>query len=411
MIEFQQHELSNGLKVFIHEDHSSKTAVFNLLYSVGSRNERPDKTGFAHLFEHLMFGGSKHIESFDEPLQAVGGENNAFTSTDITNYYITLPGNNLETAFWLESDRMMELSFNPKVLEVQRKVVVEEFKQRYLNQPYGDIWLKLRPLAYHVHPYQWATIGKEISHIEDATMEDVKDFFYQYYRPDNATLVVAGDVNEREVLRLANKWFGNIPRSESSIMSLPTEPRQEEARHLEAEADVPLSALYKAYHMPGRGSKGYYTADLLGDLLGRSKSSLLYQGLVKKEKLFNSLNAYITGSADPGLLMISGKVNEGVDLEQADKAVEALVDDLKTQLTDERIEKVKNQAESTLLYTEVEVLNRAMNIAYGAFLGDPNLVNTEIEMIQSVRKQDMVEAIPEILRKNNCSTLYYHAKQ
>ncbi|MEM8896061.1 MAG: pitrilysin family protein [Bacteroidota bacterium] len=410
MIDFQQHELSNGLKVFVHEDHSSKTAVLNLLYCVGSRNERPDKTGFAHLFEHLMFGGSKNIDSFDEPLQAVGGENNAFTSTDITNYYITLPGNNLETAFWLESDRMMELSFNPKILEVQRKVVIEEFKQRYLNQPYGDIWLKLRPLAYQVHPYQWATIGKEISHIEEATMEDVKDFFHQYYRPNNAILVVAGDVKEKEVLELAQKWFGNIPVGENRNGSIPSEPRQSEARHLEVEAEVPLSALYKAYHMPGRGNKGYYTADLIGDLLGRSKSSILYQELVKKEKLFNSINAYITGSADPGLLMVSGKVNEGVDLEEADKAVEAIVYDLASQLEDEKIEKVKNQAESTLLYSEVEVLNRAMNIAYGSFLGDPNLVNTEIEMVQSVQKEDMLTALPEILRKDNCSTLYYRAK-
>lgn len=410
MIEFKQHELSNGLKVFIHEDHSSKTAVLNLLYSVGSRDEQPDKTGFAHLFEHLMFGGSKNIEAFDEPLQAVGGENNAFTSTDITNYYITLPSNNLETAFWLESDRMMELSFNPKVLEIQRKVVIEEFKQRYLNQPYGDIWLKLRPLAYQVHPYQWATIGKEISHIEDATMEDVKDFFYSYYRPNNASLVVAGDVREKDVLALAHKWFGAIPPGEKLRQPLPTEPRQTEARKLDVEADVPLAALYKAYHMPGRGSQGYYTADLMGDLLGRSKSSVLYQELVKKEKLFNSLNAYISGSADPGLLMISGKVNEGVSLEEADQAVEGLVDEFKHQLTDEKIEKVKNQAESTLLYTEVEVLNRAMNIAYGAFLGNPNLVNTEIEMTQSVTRDHMLETIPEILRKDNCSTLYYHSK-
>ena len=410
MIDFQQHELSNGLKVFIHEDHSSKTAVLNILYAVGSRDEQPDKTGFAHLFEHLMFGGSKHISSFDEPLQAVGGENNAFTSTDITNYYITLPGNNLETAFWLESDRMMELSFSDKVLEVQRKVVIEEFKQRYLNQPYGDIWLKLRPLAYQKHPYQWATIGKDISHIEQATMGDVKDFFYRYYRPNNACLVVAGDVREKEVLALANKWFGAIPSGESHRAPLPIEPRQTAPRKLEVEADVPLSALYKAYHMPARGSRDYYTADLVGDLLGRSKSSVLYQQLVKKEKLFNSLNAYITGSADPGLLMISGKVNEGVSLEEADQAVASLVDDFKHRLTDEEIDKVKNQAESTLLYTEVEVLNRAMNIAYGAFLGDPNLVNTEIEMIQSVTREDMLRLLPEMLRKDNCSTLYYGTK-
>lgn len=408
MIDFKEFVLDNGLRVFVHEDDSSKTAVVNILYNVGSRDENPEKTGFAHLFEHLMFGGSANINSFDEPLQKVGGENNAFTSPDITNYYVTLPSNNLETAFWLESDRMMSLSFNPEVLEVQRKVVIEEFKQRYLNQPYGDVWLRLRPLAYKTHPYRWATIGKDISHIEGATMEDVKSFFYKFYRPNNAIMVVAGGVKLEQVKKLAEKWFGPIPAGENYQRNLPQESEQKEARVEHVEAAVPMPAIYKTFHMPGRLNKTFHTADLISDMLGRGKSSHLYQLLVKKEKIFNSLQAYVTSSADPGLLCVSGKVNDGIDPEEANKALEMAIEELPKKIDAYTLEKVKHQAESTVLYSEVDVLNRAMSIAYGAFLGRPNLINEETDTINAVTLEEVQKTIPGILRKDNCSTLFYH---
>ncbi|WP_018617587.1 M16 family metallopeptidase [Spirosoma luteum] len=408
MIHYEKFVLDNGLQVFVHEDASTPIAAVNILYNVGSRDEDPAQTGFAHLFEHLMFGGSKNIPSYDEPLQKVGGENNAFTSPDITNYYITLPAANLETAFWLESDRMLSLSFDPQVLDVQQKVVIEEFKQRYLNQPYGDIWLKLRPLAYQQHPYRWATIGKDISHIEEATLDDVKAFFFKYYLPNNAILVVAGNVTVEQVKQLCDKWFALIPAGDAYARQLPLEPVQTEARKLEMSANVPLNGLYKAYHMPGRFDAGFPAADLLGDMLGRSKSSRLYQQLLRDNPLFSSINAYITASIEPGLLVVQGKLNEGVSLEEADAAVEALLQEFIDQpVPEEELAKVKNQAEATLAFSEVELLNRAMNLAFAANAGDPDLVNKEAELIQAVTADDVQTMARQILRKDNCSTLYY----
>ncbi|MGK7393699.1 MAG: M16 family metallopeptidase [Candidatus Cyclobacteriaceae bacterium M3_2C_046] len=410
MIDYKEFYLDNGLQVVVHEDPNSEIAVLNLLYKVGSRNENRDKTGFAHLFEHLMFGGSKNITQFDELLQKVGGESNAFTNPDITNYYITLPAINLETAFWLESDRMLSLSFDPQVLDVQKKVVIEEFKQRYLNQPYGDTWLKLRPLAYQKHPYQWPTIGKQISHIENATTEDVKDFFFQHYVPNNAVLVVAGNVKEDTVKELASKWFGPIPSGSYNGEELPGEPIQQEARKQHVEADVPLNALFKAYHMPGRLSSDYYATDLLSDVLGRSNSSRLYDHLVKETRLFNHINAYITGSVDPGLLVISGKLNKQVSFDQAEQEIQTILDQVKESLIDENeLEKVKNQAESTLVFSEVEVLNRAMNLAYAAMLGDLSLINQESARIQAVNNYDIKRMANSIMRESNSSTLYYQS--
>lgn len=410
MIQFAEHRLSNGLQVIVHEDHQSPMVCLNLLYKVGSRNENPTKTGFAHLFEHLMFGGSKNVANFDGPLQNVGGENNAFTSPDITNYYITIPANNVETAFWLESDRMAGLSFNPEVLEVQRKVVIEEFKQRYLNQPYGDVWLKLRPLAYQVHPYQWATIGKEIGHIEQATLEDVKDFFKRFYHPANAILVIAGAISETKALALAEKWFGSIPAFDQATLTV-QEPTQKSARMLELKADVPAAAIYKAYHMVGRHDAGYYATDLLCDILGRGGSSILYQRLVKQNPIFSSLSAYHTGSVDPGLLTISGKVNEGISLEEANQKIESTIEELlSTGLTDREVEKVKNQSEASLVFSETELLNRAMSLAYSAFLGDTDLVNTELDRIRSVQKEDIMQMAKQTLKPENCSTLFYYTE-
>jgi zinc protease len=412
MIDYQYFSLSNGLKVYVHEDASTPLAAVNIAYNIGSRDEDENKTGFAHLFEHLMFGGSMHIPSYDEPLQKVGGENNAFTSPDITNYYITLPSQNLETAFWLESDRMMGLSFDPQVLEVQRKVVIEEFKQRYLNQPYGDAWLQLRPLAYKVHPYKWATIGKEISHIENATMEDVKAFFYKYYIPNNAVLVVAGNVKTEDVKALAEKWFGPIPAGKPYQRNLPAEPQQIEKRTKTVYADVPLDAIYKAYHMPQKYTKGYHIADLLSDVIGRGKSSRLYEQLVKKEKMFNSLGAYVTGSLDPGLLVIHGKLNEGVSPEAGEAAIDRVLQEVKeTVVGEEELQKVKNQAEATLIFSEVELLNRAMNLAFAALEGDPDYVNREPAIIQQVTALEVQTMANDILIPENCSTLYYKVKK
>src|SRR5882672_6024346 len=323
MIPFSQFTLDNGLQVIVHEDHSVQIAVMNILYDVGSRDEQPNKTGFAHLFEHLMFGGSKNIPSYDEPLQLVGGENNAFTNTDITNYYLTVPAANLETGFWLESDRMLSLSFEPKVLEVQRKVVIEEFKQRYLNQPYGDVWLKLRPLAYRTHPYQWATIGKEISHIENATMDDVKDFFFTHYVPSNAVLVVAGNVTTDQVKQLSEKWFGPISSGKKKERKLPAEPKQNEKRILNTEANVPANALYKTFHMPGRFHNDYYTVDMLSDILSRGEQSRLYQELVKEKEIFNSISSFVMSTIDPGLLVVNGRLKDGVALADAENEVDA----------------------------------------------------------------------------------------
>jgi zinc protease len=411
MINFKEFTLGNGLQVIVHEDPTVQIAVLNILYNVGSRDEHPDKTGFAHLFEHLMFGGSGNIPNYDEPLQKVGGENNAFTNTDITNYYLTLPAANIETGFWLESDRMLSLSFDPQVLEVQRKVVIEEFKQRYLNQPYGDVWLRLRPLSYLVHPYQWATIGKEISHIENATMDDVRSFFFNHYVPNNAILVVAGNVTVNQVRELAEKWFGPIPGKERVNGKLPEEPKQTLRRFLEVEAAVPASAFYKAYHMPGRFDKDYYAVDLLCDILSRGQSSRLYQSLVKEKEIFTSISAFVTGTIDPGLLVISGRVRSGIKLEDAEGEVNAIIEEIVMDgALESELTKVKNQAYSTLEFGEVEVMNRAMNLAFAKLSGDANLVNEEANRIEEVTLADIQRVGKNILREENANVMYYKAK-
>jgi zinc protease len=412
MIDFKEFTLNNGLRVIVHEDHTVQIAVLNILYDVGSRDEHPDKTGFAHLFEHLMFGGSVNIPSYDEPLQMVGGENNAFTNTDITNYYLTVPADNIETGFWLESDRMLSLSFDPQVLEVQRKVVIEEFKQRYLNQPYGDVWLKLRPLTYKVHPYKWATIGKEISHIENATMDDVKSFFNTHYNPSNAILVVAGNVTVEQVKQLSEKWFGDIPSGKKIDRALPHEPMQNEKRILEVNAEVPASALYKSYHMPGRFHNDYYAVDLLSDILSRGHSSRLYQKLVKEKEIFTSISSFVMGTIDPGLLVVNGRVKDGVDLKTAEAEVDAQVNAIiEHGVEEDELEKVKNQAYSTLEFGEVEVMNRAMNLAFAKLSGDASLVNHEAERIREVSVSDIQRVAREVLREQNASVMYYNASK
>lgn len=408
MIDFKEFYLDNGLQVLVHEDPSTQIAVINLLYKVGSRDETPNKTGFAHLFEHLMFGGSINIENFDTELQKVGGDNNAFTSPDITNYYITLPYQNIECGFWLESDRMLGLPFSDKVLEVQRNVVIEEFKQRYLNQPYGDIWLKLRPLAYTKHPYRWATIGKEISHIENATQNDVRAFYDKYYNPDNAVLVVAGNVTLDQVKELSKKWFGDIPKGKELARDIPMEPIQLNKKSLTLTADVPSDMLYMAFHMPGKFDGSYYSADLLSDILGREKSSRLYNALVRDKQLFKSLNAYVMGSLDPGLLVINGKLTNGVSPEDGENEIWKIIYKLKKKgLEVNELSKVKNQAEATLAFGEMEVLNRAMNLAYASLSGDPEECNREIEKVDKITVDDILNSANSILTENNCSSIYY----
>lgn len=410
MIQYEQFTLDNGLRVVVHEDHIAPIAVVNIMYNVGSRDEDENKTGFAHLFEHLMFGGSKHIPSYDEPLQRVGGENNAFTSPDVTNYYISVPSQNIETAFWLESDRMLSLSFDQNVLDVQKSVVIEEFRQRYLNQPYGDVWLKLRPLAYTTHPYRWATIGKEIEHIEKATLEDLKDFFYRFYIPNNALMVVSGDVTVEQVKQLCKKWFEPIPAGKTYQRNLPQEPKQTAARSQTVSAQVPLTAIYKAYHIGSRFDADYYPTDLLSDILGRDKSSRLFTELVKKKELFNSISCYHLGSLEPGLMVVEGKINANVPQKEAEEAMNEVIENVvKNGVTEQELQKTKNQSESSLLFSEIELLNRSINLAYYALEGKPELINTEIEKISAVSVDEVNQVAQQIFKPENCSTLYYQA--
>jgi zinc protease len=410
MVSFERFTLANGLKVLVHEDPTTPMAVVNILYDVGARDEDPEQTGFAHLFEHLMFGGSVNIPSYDEPLQRVGGENNAFTSNDITNYYITLPSVNLETAFWLESDRMLNLAFSEKSLEVQRNVVSEEFKQRYLNQPYGDVWLKLRPLAYKDHPYKWATIGKSLKHIEDATIDDVKAFFKKHYNPANAIMVVGGNVKLEQVKKLSEKWFGNIPAIVKAERKLPVERSQTEERTETVKANVPLDAVYKVFHMPSRTDEGYYAADLISDILSRGNSSRMFRNLVKDQKLFSDINAYHTGSMDAGLFVVEGKPLPGVSMETAEAAVWDELNRMKNELVPEQeLTKVKNKMESTMVFAEMSLLDKAMNLAFFELLGDADKLNTETAKYLEVSALDIQKQAQNIFRKENSSTLYYLA--
>ncbi len=412
MINFEKFELKNGLKVIVHKDTSTPIVAVNILYNVGARDEDPERTGFAHLFEHLMFGGSKNIPLYDEPLQIAGGENNAFTNSDITNYYLTLPKSNIETAFWLESDRMAGLAFSKKSLDVQRNVVCEEFKQSYLNQPYGDVYLLLKPLAYKVHPYQWNTIGKDLSHIQTASMAEVKAFFRKFYCPNNAIMVVAGDVDLKEIKKLSEKWFGSIPKGKVDKRKLPAEPVQTKARKKTVTRNIPSDAIYKAYHCSSRLDKEYYAVDLLSDILSNGRSSRLFQELLMKKKLFSEINAYQTGDLDKGLFIISGKLSEGVKIEKAEDAIINELDKIKKSLVPaDELKKVKNKIESTLIFSEISVLNKAMNLAFAELMGDAQKANTEIDRYHAVTSKMIQQQANEILKESNCSTLYYKARK
>jgi len=410
MIQFERFTLANGLRVIVHRDTSTPMAVVNVMYNVGARDEDPNKTGFAHLFEHLMFGGSLNIENYDEPLQMAGGENNAYTTNDLTNYYVQLPAENIETAFWLESDRMLSLAFGEKSLDVQRKVVCEEFKEHYINKPYGDAWHKMRELAYEVHPYRWMTIGKELSHVEKAKLEDVKDFFFKFYRPVNAILVVAGNVTLEQAKQLSEKWFGDIPAGEKYVRHLPEEPTQQKAKKQEIKADVPLDALYKAWHISSRLDRKYYIMDLITDILSGGGSSRLYHSLVKERRLFSNIECYHFGSIDNGLLAIEGKLVKGIKMLDAEKAIDEELEKMKKEaVTEGELQKVKNKTESTIAFEDMSVMNRANSLAFYELLGDAELMNTELEKYGAVTTADILDESKNIFRDENSSTLYYYS--
>jgi predicted Zn-dependent peptidase len=408
MIKYSRFSLENGLRVLVHEDKSTPLVALNILYDVGARDEDPSATGLAHLFEHLMFGGSVNVPDFDGPLQLAGGENNAFTNNDITNYYLTLPASNIETGFWLESDRMLALDFSQSSLDTQKKVVIEEFNQRYLNQPYGDAILQLRPLAYKVHPYRWPTIGMDISHIETTDLQTIKNFFYSHYAPNSAILTITGNITPDKALSLAEKWFGPIERRNINERNLPVEPKQQSERRITTERDVPANALYKVWHTSKRLDPDFYALDLLTDLLAGGESGRLYNKLVRDKKLFSDINAYITSDSDPGLIILHGKLMNGVDIQHAEEEVNKVISDLKEKKTEEtELEKVKNRYESALVFSYTSILNKAVNLALYELLGDAERINNEVEMFRKTDQKQVRDTAQKFLNESNCSTLYY----
>ena len=412
MVSFDRFTLPNGLKVIVHHDSSTPLVSVKLLYNVGSNHEDPSRTGFAHLFEHLMFGGSVNIPSYDDPVERASGENNAFTSNDITNYYITLPKQNIETAFWLESDRMLSLAFSQQSLDVQKSVVIEEFNQRYLNQPYGDVWLLLRPLAYKVHPYMWPTIGKETSHIAEATLDEVKNFFYSHYAPNNAILCVAGDVQTQEIKDLANKWFGAIPSRDLVKPDILREPQQSEQRRMEIFRKVPYDSIYIAYHMCSKLHPDFPATDLLSDILANGKSARLFQSLVKRQSLFSSIDAFITGDIDEGLFVVTGRPADGVSLQQAEEAIcKELANLTENRVGDYELSKVLNRFESTFTFGLTSTTDKAMNLSYNELLGDANLLNQTVDTYRRVNAADIQRVSKHLFTPDNSSVLYYCAEK
>ncbi|NSW93399.1 MAG: insulinase family protein [Bacteroidales bacterium] len=408
MIKFEVFTLDNGLKVLVNQDLSTPLVAMNILYNVGSKDEDPDRTGLAHLFEHLMFSGSVNIPEFDPPLQLAGGENNAFTNNDITNYYLTLPYENLETGFWLESDRMLGLNLTEGNIEIQKSVVVEEFKQRYINQPYGDVMHLLRPLTYKIHPYKWPPIGVDISHIATASLEHVSDFFFSHYAPNNAILSLSGKITPDEAYRLSNKWFGPVEKRELRKKNITPEPEQTEERKLSVLRNVPVTALYKAWHVCKRTDEDFYTLDLLTDILAGGESGRLYSKLVREKGLFSEVNAWLTSDIDPGLVIFQGRLMNNVDIEVAEQSLNEIIDELKHKEPETKeMEKVKNRYESATVISNSGILNKAMNLAYYELLGNPELINSEIENFCRVSPEMVKESAIKYLNPSNCSTVYY----
>lgn len=409
MIQYTRHILDNGLTVICNTDTSTPFVSVNILYKVGARNENPQRTGFAHLFEHLMFGGSIHIPDYDYHVQQAGGDSNAFTNNDYTNYYITIPAGNIETALWLESDRMLSLDFSQKSLDIQRNVVIEEFKQRYLNNPYGDIWLHLRPLAYKVHPYQWPTIGKNIEHIAGATLDEVQDFFHRFYAPDNAILSISGNIHHDKALELVQKWFGDIPPSHYTSPALPQEPAQQEERRLVLENNpVPADAIYKVFHMGDRLSDNFYTCDIISDILSNGQSSRLYVNLIKNRKLFSEIDAYVTGDMDPGLFIFSGKISEGVSLDTAEQAIlDEIEHFIQNPISERELQKVINKTEARISYSEINYQGKSANLAFFDYLGNIDLINQECARYAQISVETIKATAQNMFKPENCSTLWY----
>lgn len=408
MIDYKEWQLSNGLKVVLNEDPNTPLVVVNLLYNVGAKNENPELTGIAHLFEHLMFSGSKNAPDYDELIQKAGGENNAFTSNDITNYYITLPKENLELALWLESDRMNDLNLDQNSLDVQKKVVIEEFKQRYFNQPYGDVWLHLRPLCYKKHPYQWPTIGKSIEQIEKVTMADANSFYQQFYSPNNCTLSIAGNVSLEDCKRLVAKHFENLPKATIKTRKYEFEVPQTERRFISVEADVPFDALYMAFPVEEKNDRLFQVADLLTDVLSGGNSSRFYYSLVKEQQLFGDVSAYLTGEDEPGLLVITGKLSAGISLKQAEKAVWSEINLLINKgLLDNELEKIINKKLTAEVYSEMQILSKAMKLAFFHGSGKLSEVNNVISILRSVTDQEIIDYAKSHLVANKCNVLHY----
>lgn len=422
-MEINSFTLANGLRLLHSYDASTQMVCLNTLFKVGSRNESPEHTGFAHLFEHLMFGGSVNIPDFDMPLQNACGENNAYTSTDYTNYYTIIPAQNVETAFWLESDRMLSLAFTPQSLEVQRKVVMEEFKLNYINQPYGDISHILAALSYKQHPYRWPTIGLKLSHIADATMDDVKQFFYRFYRPSNAILAITGNISWDDALRLTEKWYGDIPSlhtySHSSFSdevgiphsSFPPEPPQLRQRRKTVHRNVPHSVLIMAFHIPARMHPDFQVCDMISDVLANGKSARFWRDLVEGKCLFLSLDAYVSGRIDSGQLIIEGIPAEGVDMHDAEAAIWDELDRLRHELVPEQeIQKLKNKYEASSAMQCTEYTQRAERLAYFEMLGDASLINQDVPLYCKTTATDLRRVSRQILTRKNSSILYYLSK-
>lgn len=412
MIEYRKTRLANGLTVVANRDRSSRMAAVNILYKVGARNEDPSRTGFAHLFEHLMFRGTREVPDFDTPVQMACGENNAFTNNDYTDFYITLPCVNVETALWLESDRMTGLDLSAEACEVEKRVVIEEFRQRYLNQPYGDMNMLLRALAYKSHPYRWGTIGLTPDHIEAATLDEVRDFYRRFYHPSNAILSVSGDIAADEVFSLADKWFGAIADRGTAPSALPPEPEQREARRQTVERDVPATSITIAYHMGDRLSSDFYAGDMASDLLAGGDSARLFERLIRGRKLFSGVNAYITGDMDGGLFVFTGQLLPSTTEEQAEEALHEEMEQLVSgAITDYEIEKVKNKFEANTLFGELNVMNKAMNLGFYAMLGDTALINREVDIYRSLTAGDVAGFARRTFRPENSSTLIYRARR
>ena len=411
MIQFSKHTLSNGLRLLLHEDHTTPLVSLNILYNVGARNEMPSRTGFAHLFEHLMFGGTPNVPDYDLVVNNLGGESNAFTNNDYTNYYLTVPAEALPQALELEADRMRLLDFSQRSLDVQKRVVTEEYNQRYVNQPYGDKWLLLRPLCYKVHPYRWCTIGSDIAHVAQASIADVEQFFYRYYRPNNAILSLAGNLDSAKAIELVEHYFADIQPSAQSADPLPVEPVQTARRELSVEREVPASCFIQAFHMPGVGEKDYYVCDLLSDVLSNGQSSRMYDQLVRQQGLFTELNAYITGESHPGLFVVEGRLADGTSMQSAEQAVSEQLCRLSQEpVSDHELQKVVNKYENTFVFSHYKASDRAMSLCYYEWLGHPDWVNDDPLHYRSITPADLQRVAANIFTNSNSNVIYYCKK-